>query len=291
MKKRRQQRNWAKVITVLLCLFLGAAYLWMQPAAEPAPSPEGSLEVHFIDVGQGDAVLIRCGEEAMLIDGGTEDSGTRLRLYLKKQQITRLTYVVATHPDADHIGGLASVLYHVETETVLMTDRQADTAAYDNLMQTLRARGLSKTVPAPGQTYTLGEGSFTILGPLSQAEDANNDSLALRLQFGEVSFLFCGDAEKEEEGELSLSLRTLHSTVYKVNHHGSATSSSWPFLLRVRPQYAVISCGRDNDYGHPHEETLKKLEQLNVEVFRTDRQGTVVAETDGKDILWSFPES
>ena len=284
--QRGQKRNWAKTVTLLLCAVLGLGYIGLKPKPEPTPLPEGRLEVHFIDVGQGDATLIRCGDEAMLIDGGTEQSGTALQLYLRQQGITALKYVVATHPDSDHIGGLATVLYNFETDMVLMTDRTADTAAYDNLMHTMQDRGYAKTVPATGRTYRLGEAEFTILGPLSRAEESNNESLALRLVFGSVSFLFCGDAEAGEEGELALSLRSLHSTVYKVNHHGSNSSSCWPFLLRVRPQYAVISCGRDNDYGHPDAAVLERLATMGAAIRRTDREGTLIAVSDGQTLEW-----
>lgn len=290
MGKRRRPKsrnNWAKSITLLICAVLGAFYAWFGAKSNPVPVPEGCLEVHFIDVGQGDATLIRCGEEAMLIDGGTEYSGTRVQLYLKKLGITRLKYVVGTHPDADHIGGLATVLYNFETETVLMTDREAKTKVYDNLMGTMRDRGYTKTLPMPGTVYELGEGRFTVLGPLEEAKDSNNESIALRFEFGETSFLFCGDAEREEEETLIHSMRTLRSTVYKVSHHGSNSSSSSAFLLGVRPRYAVISCGADNDYGHPHAEAIERLQKMDATIFRTDEAGTIWAVSDGREITWS----
>lgn len=244
------------------------------------------LQVHFIDVGQGDCTLIMCGGEAMLIDAGGNAKGTQVQLYLQKQGVKELKYVIGTHPDADHIGGLDVIITKFECDTVIMPDYSVDTATFRDVMDAVRYKGYKVTYPDTGDTYELGKAVFTILGPLKKYGDSNNNSVAIKLTYGNNSLLFTGDCEKEAETDIAARWQDIHADVYKVGHHGSSTSSSEEFLEKVRPAYAVISCGADNDYGHPHEATLERLESCGAQIIRTDESGTVVMASDGNVLVF-----
>lgn len=255
-----------------------------------ATLPEGSsLEVHFIDVGQGDATLIICDGHAMLIDGGDNGQGTALQLYLQQQNVTALDYVVATHPDADHIGGLDVIITKFDCGTILMTDYEKDTATYRDVVDAIAWRGYGKTAPVVGDTYALGGAVFTIVGPADTEGSANDSSVALILQHGENRFYFEGDAEDEEQDILASGI-PLEADVFKLGHHGSRTSNSEEMMEAVNPRYAVISVG-DNSYGHPHAEVLNRLRERGVSVFRTDEQGSIIAYSDGAAITWNCSPS
>lgn len=247
------------------------------------------LEVHYIDVGQGDATLIKCGEHAMLIDAGNNHMGTTVQLYLKNQGVERLDYIIGTHPDADHIGGLDVIVYKYDCGTIIMPDYEKDTKTYLELLDVIRNKDQKITYPVSGTSYSLGEAEFTILAPISNdyGRNANNYSVALRLTYGDNSFLFTGDAEIESEKEMLESGQVLSADVYKAAHHGSSSASTEDFLNVVSPRYAVISCGEDNSYGHPHAEVLNLFRQKKIPVFRTDEQGSVIAFSDGKEITWN----
>lgn len=249
------------------------------------------LTVHFMDIGQGDAALIACDGEYMLIDAGDNDKGTAVQNYLTKQGVSKLKYVIGTHPDADHIGGLDVILYKFECETVMMPDITNDTATYRDVIDTMDVKGYRNTLPRVGDTYPLGSAEFTILGPRKTYSDTNNSSIVLLLTHGENSFLFAGDAEEEAETDMLQGDMAIDADVLKVGHHGSRTASSEAFLQAVSPTYAVISCAEDNSYGHPHAETLNHLRAMGVQVFRTDEQGTIVAVSDGKEMEWNCAPS
>lgn len=249
------------------------------------------LTIHFIDVGQGDCTLIICGEDAMLIDAGDNDQGTKIQNYLQKQNIETLKYVICTHPDSDHIGGMDVILYKFSCETVFMTEEEKDTKTYREVADTLKEKDYKKTVPVVGETYLLGDAEFTILGPAQIMEESNNNSIAILLTHGENKFLFTGDAEEEEELTLLQSGIPIEADVYKAGHHGSRTSSCKEFLEAVSPQYAVISCGEGNSYGHPHAEPLNNFRAMGIQVFRTDEQGSIVVSSDGKELKWNCSPS
>lgn len=249
------------------------------------------LQVHFIDVGQGDSTLILCGNEAMLIDAGDNDKGTTLQLYLQKQGVEALTYVIGTHPDSDHIGGLDVILTKFDCGTVILSETASDTAAYRDVIDALTYRNYQNTPPLTGDSYRLGDAEFTIIAPNGEYDNDNNSSVGIRLVHGNNSFLFTGDAEAEAEADILQNGIDIRADVLHAGHHGSATSGSRDFVSRVAPTYAVISCGRDNPYGHPHEQTLDTLQEFNVQVFRTDEQGSIVAVSDGNSITWSVEPS
>lgn len=263
--------------------------------AEQAVADEKSLEVHFLDVGQGDATLIKCGEHAMLIDTGEEGKGTAIQYYLEKQGVERLDYMVLTHPDSDHIGSADVVITKFEVGQVLMPDYEKSNSTYRKLIETLDYKRLQpiRVRPIrvqPGSSFTLGTAVCTILGPVDEYEDSNNSSIVLLVEHGNNRFLFTGDAEEEAEADVleycNANGISIQADVYKAGHHGSNTSSGDTFLDAVAPKAAVISCGIDNDYGHPHEETLERLHNRGIQVFRTDEQGTVVVVSDGENLVW-----
>lgn len=257
--------------------------------APDTSKPEGTLEVHYIDVGQGDATLIKCGSHAMLIDGGNNNKGTTVQLYLKKQGVESLDYVIGTHPDADHIGGLDVIVYKYNCDTVIMPDYEKDTKTYQELVDVIHDKNMKITYPVVGGQYALGEAKFTIIAPNSNSYggNANDYSVAILLEYGKNRFLFTGDAEETSEAEMLTNGIDISADVYKVAHHGSRSASTQEFLNAVHPKYAVISCGEGNSYGHPHAEVLNRLRSMGVEVFRTDEQGSIIASSDGENINWN----
>lgn len=262
------------------------------PATEENGKAAGSLEVHFIDVGQGDATLIKCDGHYMLIDAGNNDKGTLVQNYLQHQGIETLDYVIGTHPDADHIGGLDVVLYKFDCKTIIMPDVANDTRTYDDVVQTMKNKGYQTTYPVVGETYTIGGATFTIIAPNKDyGNDMNSWSVGVLLQNGNHRFLFTGDAEEGAEQDILQNGIDISADVYKVAHHGSNTATSQAFLDAVHPTYAVISAGEGNSYGHPHAEVLNRLRAAGVSVFRTDEQGTIVATSDGTTLTWNMSPS
>ena len=257
--------------------------------APDTSKPEGTLEVHYIDVGQGDATLIKCGSHAMLIDGGNNNKGTTVQLYLKKQGVESLDYVIGTHPDADHIGGLDVIVYKYNCEKVIMPDYEKDNKTYQELVDVIHDKNMKITYPVVGEQYALGEAKFTIIAPNSNSYggNANDYSVAILLEYGKNCFLFTGDAEEASEAEMLTNGIDISADVYKVAHHGSRSASTQEFLNAVHPKYAVISCGEGNSYGHPHAEVLNRLRSMGVDVFRTDEQGSIIASSDGENITWN----
>ncbi len=249
------------------------------------------LEIHFIDVGQGDATLVMCDGEAMLIDAGDNDKGSQVQLYLSKRNIKQLKYVIGTHPDSDHIGGLDVVLYKFDCETIIMPDISADTATYRDVLEVMNEKKLTNSIPNVGDYYTLGSANFTIVGPIDTYEGRNNNSVSILLEHGENTFLFTGDAEEVAELDIVSLDMDIDADVYHVGHHGSSSSSTLELLQEVTPAFAVISCGEGNSYGHPHAETLNNLRAMGVSVFRTDEQGSITVTSDGKTLTWNCAPS
>ena len=247
------------------------------------------MEVHFLDVGQADCILISCGGHYMLVDAGNNQDGEMIVSYLKEQGITELDYVIATHPHADHIGGLDTVIENFGIKTLFMPQKVHTTATFEDVIAAIENHDLSITAPKPGDTYPLGSSSFTILSPVKEdyGEELNNWSVGIKLVHGSNSIVMCGDAEEEAEEDICLSGLDISADVLKLGHHGSRTSTGELFLKTVDPKYAIISCGRGNDYGHPHKETLEKLSEEGIFVFRTDEQGTIILKSDGKSLQFN----
>ena len=247
----------------------------------------GTLTVTWLDVGQGDAAVIQCGGQSMLIDGGKPEKSSYIYAWLQQHGLSYLDVIVATHVDADHIGGLSGALNYASVGTAYCPETTGTTETFQSFVKYLAQRGKQITVPTAGETFALGGAQIQILGPLHRAEDSNDNSIVLKVSFGATSFLFTGDAERAEEQDLLNSGVNLQSTVLKIGHHGSDTSTSYPFLRAVAPQYAVISVGAGNSYGHPTEAVLSRLRDAGVTTFRTDMQGEITAVSDGQTINFS----
>lgn len=288
----------AVVLCVVLSLLLGQERLsellddWLgTPASAPA-QVEGDLLVHFIDVGQGDCTLIQTETKNVLVDAGERGNGNTILGYLDRQKVGRLDLVVATHPHSDHIGSMPDVLREIETAELLfgrVPDKLIPTTRiYETLLDVVTEKDIPVAEAAPGMQYDLGNGAqMTVLGPISEdVSDLNNTSVVFRLDYGETSFLFTGDAEKESEEEILASAfrRQLQADVLKLGHHGSSTSTTQEWLNAVSPDMAVALMGADNDYGHPHRETLQKLQKAGIKLYRSDLNGTVVMGSDGKTL-------
>lgn len=246
------------------------------------------LDVYFLDVGQGDATLLQCDGHNMLIDCGPEDSGTKIQLFLKKHDVEKLDYLILTHPDADHIGGADVIITKFDIDNIFMLDYPKDSKAYLNLMDAISYKGYFWQQPEITSEYSLGAAYFTILGPLTYYDDVNNSSIITKVTYGKNRLLFTGDCQEAGESDLVMAGYDILADIYKAGHHGSHTSSSEWFVDMVNPSAAVISCGRDNSYGHPHEEVLNIFNNRGISILRTDTMGTIHASCDGETIEISY---
>ena len=313
-RRRRSRRSRGrKLFLAVLALCLAAVYPLQEQLADDGGKSGGTgnaaaedisaaasgvfrdgstLEVHYLDVGQGDATLIVCGDGAMLIDAGNNSWGDDVRDYLEYQGVEDLDYVIGTHPDADHIGGLDVVMEAFDCGTVIMPDYEKETKTYEEVIDVMNQKGLELTLPQVGTVYELGEAAFTIVAPQGDyGDNANDYSVGILLEHGENRFLFTGDAEEDSEADMLNSGIDLSADVFKAAHHGSRTANTEAFLERVDPGYVVISCGEGNSYGHPHAEVLNRLREMGIKVFRTDEEGTITATSDGSSITFNVPPS
>ncbi len=256
-------------------------------ATEPPSIPNSSgFKVYFIDVGQADAALVVCDGKTMLIDGGNAADSNLIYSFLKKKGVSHLDYIIATHAHEDHVGGLSGALNYATVDTVYCPVKSYSSNAFSNFVKNVEKQGKSITVPSRGAQFSLGSASCTVLA-VNTSSDTNNSSIVLRIVYGSTSFLFTGDAEREVEEAMINRGVPLKSTVLKVGHHGSYTSTSYQFLWNVMPDYAVISCGKGNSYGHPHDEVLSRLRDADVYLFRTDLQGDITCTSNGSSVSFS----
>ena len=276
MKDKLRRILWiaAAVVLVINGALFAAARLQTQYELTDA------TEVHFIDVGQGDAALLLSGGQAVLIDAGTAESASALVRYLEEHGVRSLYAVIASHPHSDHIGGMAAVLSAFPAEHFYMGPETQNTAAYEDMLDALEAQGVQPAIPADGDTLRLDSGAtVTFLGPADDvsAENMNDRSLIALFSTGAEQVLFMGDAEAAAEQSLLAHHPALTCDILKVGHHGAATSSTPTFLSAIQPSVAVISCGVDNDYGHPSDQTLQNLSLAGVDDIRiTAEESTVV---------------
>mgnify|MGYP001235059326 CR=1 FL=1 len=245
------------------------------------------MRVHYIDVGQGDSILIQVNNKNLLIDAGPNDSTDNLISYLKKQNISKLDYVVATHPHEDHIGGMAAVIKKFQIGEFYAPKIISSTKTFESMTNALKSKNLKINSAREGVTIDLGKNTKCVmLAPNSENYDnINNYSAVIKITYGNSRFLFDGDAEKLSENEIINKNLDLSSDILKVGHHGSTSSSSPAFLDKVSPKVAIISCGKGNNYGHPHKATLTALNKRKIQIYRTDIDGTIVFESDGNKIL------
>ena len=285
MAKRGSKMTNKFVASVIVALFLAVVAFLQGNGVLPEnmnPVTDGEVYVHIIDVGQGSSTLIQQGKEAILIDAGELDYAETVSDYINSCDIDTLKYVIASHPHSDHIGGLPKVLGDYEVGEVLMPEIDENnlptTKVYERFLDAIADNGISASYCETGDVYYMGDVTVEILGPVSQISDLNNMSAICKVSCGETDVMILGDAETKE-------LRTVYaahspekfeSEFFVMGHHGSRTSLYYDFLNAVNPEIALISCGADNSYGHPHEETLDYLNHNSIEYYRTDEEGDIV---------------
>lgn len=248
----------------------------------------GELKISYINVGQADSILIQQGNNSMLIDAGNNGDSVTVKKYISSQGISKLDYVVGTHPHEDHIGGLDHVINSFQTGKIYMPKAISSTKTFKDVVVAIKNKKMNATVPVPGETFKLGEANCMILGPVnSNSEDLNTYSIVIKITFGNNKFLFTGDAQESNEEDMINKGYDLTADVLKVGHHGSHTSTYENFLNKVNPKYAVISVGEGNSYGHPHKGTMERLQGKEIKVYRTDECGTIVCTSDGKNISFN----
>ena len=294
-RRRRKKKSYAGpiwtttiiLVMALLAFLFGQNYLDEEEPQETTPPVVSgdTVEFHFIDVGQGDAALIRTAAGDVLIDASTNSAEGDLMAYLDSHGVTTIEYAVFTHPHEDHIGGADMVINSYNVKRVLMPEKEHNSKTYTYMMDAIERHGCDLILSEPDYTFTVGEVTFTVLAPLGTSYTELNDwSVVLRAEYGATSVMFTGDAETESEGEMLeryLSSGKLDCDVLKVGHHGANTSTSDAFLEAVSPDYAVISVGEGNTYGHPTAQILTKLEGAGIPIWRTDLHGSIVFVSDG----------
>lgn len=288
MYKLRIRKKYIKIFAALVILISFITGCSNSPSSENISNIENKniMKVNYIDVGQGDSILVQVNGKNLLIDAGPNDNTDKLISYLNKQNIKKLDYVVATHPHEDHIGGMDVVIKKYEIGQFYAPKKTANTKTFESMITALKSKNLKINSAKAGINLDLGENTkCEILAPNStNYEDVNNYSAVIKITYGDSKFLFTGDAEKLSEKEILSKNYDIDSDVLKVGHHGSSTSSSKAFLDKVSPKIAVISLGKNNDYGHPHKETTAELKKRNIQTYRTDIDGSVVLISDGKKV-------
>lgn len=294
-------RKLFRLVTVLvLSLALTAAFSACGGAAssgggassssggKTASAAGSELTVRMLDIGQGDAFLLEKDGKFVMIDTGDIEHREQTVSLLRKYGVKEIEKVIITHPHADHLGGMAGIMKNFKVDAVYDDGMPANTGSYKNYLKQIKEKKISYHVLKAGEDLEFFDGvRFHVLGPVKVIKDQkgnsdfNNNSIVGRLTYGNFSMMFTGDAEKEEEKTILDQGGTLKSDVLKTGHHGSRTSTSPAFLKAVSPKAALISCGQGNDYGHPHKATLDKLEKAKVQIYRTDRNGTVTLTTNG----------
>lgn len=247
------------------------------------------LEVHFIDVGQAECILIKAPEKNVLIDAGEIGCGNEITNHLHANGVFSIDVFITTHPHSDHIGSAEHILKKFPVAEVIMPyipeEYVPTTALFEDFLFALEKENCSVSYAKPGTTYDLGGPVLKILAPNGDLGDnLNNYSVVTKLVYEETSFLFTGDIEKEAEEAILASEEDISCTVYNAAHHGSSTSNTYAFLVAAAPEYAAVSCGLNNDYGHPHREVVSYFKELGIKYFRTDYDGDIIFGSDGENI-------
>lgn len=275
------KKKYTVILTIIFMILAGAFELFQGTVAI---TPSEDLKVHFLDVGQGDSIFIELPtNETILIDASIKDASNKIINYLREENVSKIDYVFATHPHSDHIGGMSAVIKAFDIGQIYMPKAVTTTKTYENLLLTIKDKNLKiKTAKAGNTIIDTDDLKLVVLAPNQDSyESLNNYSIVLKLTYKEKSFLFMGDAETLSEKEIT---GDIQADVLKVGHHGSRTSTSQAFLNKVNPSYAVISVGLNNDYKHPHQEVIDRLEKKNIKIYRTDQNGDIMFTTDGYNI-------
>lgn len=292
-EKKRKKIKLSPVtkITGFILLFL-CVLLLIVSFSKKVDAAENGMKVTFLDVGQGLCVLVESGDDVMVYDGGDRSHSSYVVSYLKNHGVDTINYLIASHWDEDHIAGLVGCLNAFTVENVIGSGYTHDSKIYQSFMDSAAMQRLEIQYPKPGEQITIGNTCMTILSQANYGDDdSNNNSVAVRLDCDGASVILTGDAEAKEEADMLASGLNLDCDVLCLGHHGSATATSWDFLEASTPEYAVISCGKENSYGHPHEETMEKMESMGIEIFRTDDQGEISFTAYEGDISWSTEPS
>lgn len=270
-------------------LFVILACVFYIPCGEKVFAKSPELAVHFINVGEGDSTLLTCDGEAMIVDFGIGENKENLLDYLKSQGVEKLKYAVGTHPHGDHMGAMSHIIENIPIDKIMLTKHESDEPFYLRTKRDIKKHHIPVIHPKAGKKFKLGKAKIKVLAPLKKKYKSDNDySLVLKVVYKKISFLLTGDAEGVSEHEMLKKYKHgLRSTILKVGHHGSTTSSTKKFIKAVNPGVAIISVG-PNKFGHPHDKILKRYEKLGIKVKRTDVDGTIVAKTNGKKVYWEY---
>ena len=285
------RRLTALFLSLLLLCGCSFEYVTAPPSLDPDSTGDNILRVHFLDVGQADCILLETDGQYLLIDGGNREDGRFVVSYLQRLGVEKLAAVICTHPHEDHAGGLAAVLAVYPATAIYAPTKTYASDIFDDFLKYTDQQGLEITIPAPGDELILGQAKLSFLGPTKSYAGINDTSIVLMAQFLETRFLFTGDMEAAAEADLLDywdETMALDVDVLKVGHHGSDTSSSYRFLRETAPEYAIISVGADNSYGHPSEAVTSRLSDAGIPMLRTDELGTILAVTDGYEIAFTW---
>ena len=280
---KKKMKNFKVIYGLVVAIFIIATALFGEKINSNETFAYGeSVVVRYLDVGQADAILVQSEGINMLIDAGTNSSGQTVVKDLEDLGVTKIDYLIGTHPHEDHIGGMDDIIKNFDIGIIYMPKIQTNTKTFEDVLDAVSEKGLKITSPKKGDEFEVGGARCEIM--TDRIEDTSNlnlSSIVIRMTYGTQSFLFMGDAEKENEE----TRQWPQTTVLKVGHHGSSTSSSTQFLNEVQPQISVISVGKDNKYGHPTKTTINKLEKIKTKIYRTDESGTITITSDGKKCI------